>query len=162
MDSISQGKNKQKSDKNHKIIIDFCILAIFIALFATGDHGRIAHMVFGIIIIPMIVLHLLLNKKWIKTAANLFSGGKLKNKMKKMFYINVGLCIAFVILIVSGIMMYGINVLAHSHVLHGLHSLSSKIFAILSIWHIKLHWRYLVNHFKKTGANKNPVTPTIT
>ena len=137
-----------QSRKHLRIMFDLGILGIFIALLSTGNSGGTVHMILGIVIVPLIILHLLFNKKWLQNTFKVVFSGKLVNKMKKMFILNLCLFISFMVLIISGIIMYTTNMSASFH-MHIVHSLFSKIFIILGIWHIKLHRQFFVNHLKR-------------
>ena len=119
------------------------------------------HVGLGIAIIPIIIIHLLLNGKWLSSSIRNLSSGKITPKARYMLFLSVGLIIAFTVAIISGIASYqsGYSVIRHGianrraldpsiMVLHRLHALSALACLVLSFLHAKLHWASIKNVLK--------------
>jgi|GEM_PF-3005279 len=119
------------------------------------------HVGLGIAIIPIIIMHLLLNGKWLGSLIKSLFSGKLSPKARYMFRLAMGLIIAFSVAIISGIASHqsGYSSIRHGIInrraidhsimaLHRLHAISALACLILSFLHAKLHWASIKNMLK--------------
>ena len=162
-------KNPAFSNKSNRLIVDFSILFTFVLLIITGIHGTAAHIALGILIIPLCVAHLLLNKKWITNTISNLSKGKLIKKTKYLLTVNTCLTIIFTVIIVTGVALSCLGIAsgnimnAFHHFGKGnppstyalLHSLMSKIGILFIFLHIKAHWKYIISSFKRAMIPHN-------
>jgi ABC-type multidrug transport system fused ATPase/permease subunit len=59
----------------------------------------------SIIIIPLVSIHLILNRKWIKSTVKNIIHGKANDKSRYMFFLSLGLFLSLVITMVSGFLI---------------------------------------------------------
>ena len=51
--------------KHLKILIDVCMTILLVLLFPTARFSPILHIILGYVFIPVAVIHLILNGKWL-------------------------------------------------------------------------------------------------
>jgi len=147
-------KDKAKADttKHIKILVDICMVALMIALFPTGYIYSLLdlHILFGYIIAPVVIIHLLLNGKWLVNSTKRLFSGKLSPKAWYMYKLVIGLAVAFSVCIITGfILVIDPN---PAHQIHRFHHLSALISLILVVYHVKVHWGYLKSYFSGKKA----------
>jgi hypothetical protein len=146
-----------------KVIIDIVLAAIFVVLLIPHIVETSIHELLGIILIPVVVVHVLLNWKWVKTTVLNLHRGKASEKSWRMFRLIIGLLVSLTITIVSGLFLSkALNGETLSHqsghsmqsgimpamVVHRVSSMACMVFIIL---HIRIHWNYLKLIFVKKG-----------
>ena len=145
---------------NRKSIF-ICLAVLMLLMGPTAKINPSLHVGLGITIIPIIIIHLLLNGKWLSSSVKNRSNGKLTPKARYMLNLAIGLLIAFSVAIISGIASYqsGYSSLAHGianrrsidhsiMALHRLHAISALACLVLSFLHAKLHWASIKNVLK--------------
>jgi hypothetical protein len=134
-----------------KTIIDFLMALIFLLLMFPHATSIRIHEILGVIIIPLVSIHLILNRKWIKSAVKNIIHGKANDKSRYMFFLSLGLFLSLVITMVSGFLIS--QFLIPSEVVPApmqiLHRLAAMVCAILIVLHIRLHLKYLKSIFTK-------------
>ena len=152
--------------KRLKIFIDVCMTILLVLLFPTARSNPTLHIILGFIFIPVVIIHLLLNGKWLFGSIKKFFSDKLNFKTQYMFLLVVGLMIAFFVCIYSGIVVYQSdayqsfsNLNRHRRLpdtfiwfMYRLHGISAIVCVILTVLHVKVHWGYLKSFFK--GKNE--------
>jgi len=124
------------------------MVILLILLFITEDILSI-HIFLGYFIIPVIIIHLLLNGKWlVNSTKKLFSGKLTTPKLRYMYVLFVGLTIAFAVCIISGIAIVEYSA---GH-LCDLHEISAYACVVLVILHVQVHWRYLKSFLPSKAA----------
>ncbi len=84
--------------------LDVLLLLLFLLIQSPRITGVAAHEIIGIAIAVPLLLHMLLSWHWIiSKAKRLFANGSLRTRIN--YAINVGLFLAMVLVIVSGIMV---------------------------------------------------------
>lgn len=155
--------------KTAKILIDVCMALLLLLLFPSARISPSLHVFFGFAIIPIIIIHLLLNGKWLFTSIkNLFSG-KLTPQVRYMLFLVIGLVIAFSVTLITGIALYQSNYYSPYSVdrfsrglidpsimfLSRLHGISALACIVLTFLHVKVHFGYLKLFFFKKNCNQN-------
>ena len=151
MEQVIKGKIGADITKRAKILVDICMVVLMIALFSTGYiHSLLdLHVFFGYIIIPVVIIHLLLNGKWLVNVTKKLFSGKLSPKTWYMYKLVIGLTIAFSVCIVTGLVLV---VDPSIHLMHRLHHLSALISLVLTVYHVKVHWGYIKAAFSGKKA----------
>jgi hypothetical protein len=120
------------------------VMVLFL-LFITARSNLTLHVILGFFFIPLVIVHLSLNGKWlVASIKNLFSG-KLNPKARYMLILVVGLMSAFLLCTFSGIVLYQRD----DHSMHRRHTISAIAFVVLTILHAKVHLDYIKNYFWK-------------
>jgi len=135
--------------KGFKIFVDACMATLMVLLIITSKANLALHIILGHVFIPVAVIHLLLNGKWLLGTIKRFFNGEINSKARHMFRLVVGLTIAFFACISSGIVMYQ----SGAYHLHHLHIIATIACLILVILHVKVHWGYLKSFFKTGLSN---------
>ncbi len=138
-----------------RIILDIAMIVIFILLYNTTATGLLFHEVVGLVIVGIVAIHLLINKKWIEAIGSFFRN---KEKHKKQLFrlgLNIALLAGTVIVTVTGIMisMYvfpALNIATDG--LITLHKWSSYIMGGALALHTVLHWRFIVHMARRLFA----------
>jgi len=128
--------------KSAKILIDICLILLLLLLFLTEDFISI-HTFLGYALIPVIIMHLLLNGKWLAASTRKLFNGKLTWKSRYMYGLFVGLAIAFSVCIGSGIALLYSSI----SFICELHEISAYICVVLVILHVQVHWKYIKSFF---------------
>lgn len=144
--------------KGIKVFIDACMVILLILLFPTAKISPSLHVFLGFALAGVIIIHLLLNGKWlIFSIKNLFSG-KLSSKIRYMLILSIGLIIAFTICIMTGIAIYQSNYYSSTHIfratidpsirfMYGLHGASAVACIFISILHVKANMGFIKSFF---------------
>ena len=144
-----------------KIILDIFMLIIFILLMNLKLTGLVFHEIFGITIGLVVIIHLLLNKKWIKSIGSNLKNKNLNKRSKVMFYLNIFTCISLLVLIITGILIsrYILTSITVTNlsVITTIHTFSANLSLALICIHIGIHLDYLINSFKNIIINKKLV-----
>ena len=140
--------------KRAKIFVDACMGVMLILLFPTAKVSPALHIFLGYAIIPIILIHLLLNYKWLFATVKSLFCGKSQPKTRDMLMLVVGLMIAFAVCCYSGMVIYKSDCYPLSHAYLGavntsirflylLHGISSVACVILTVFHVRVHWKYI-------------------
>lgn len=89
--------------KKFKILIDVLLFIFTILLFDIELIGNLNHEIFGITISVLIVIHIILNFKWIKQVTKNFK--KVNSKIKVMYVVDVFTMLIYLGAIICGIMI---------------------------------------------------------
>lgn len=109
-----------------KLCIDIGMLVITVLLMASERTGIVLHMFLGVVLFVLIIIHNILNLPW---WAGIGKGTYSRTRRGRTI-LNVLLLIDFLLLMISGI-MYAV----------GLHRITALLFLILTILHIRVHWK---------------------
>lgn len=158
----SQTKKKRSSTK-----INFVIdLSIFIAFLLAMDPrltGLAIHEWLSIAFGTAVFVHLLLHWKWI-VATTRRAFGKIAAQARINYILNTLLFIAMTILIFTGLMISEVALpglaiqLQPNAAWRFLHSFSADAVLIIVGLHVALHWKWIVNAFRRYIVR--PVLPT--
>ncbi len=135
-------------------LIDSIIFGMFLIAFEPALTGVTIHEWLCFAFWGTIVVHLFLHWQWIAQVTLRFFR-KLFHSSRLNFVLDLLLLIAFVMVMLSGLMIsrsllpaIGIQV-SHSHNWRFLHSWSADVMLILVGIHFALHWKWIVNTFKR-------------
>ena len=109
-----------------KLCIDIGMLVITVLLMASERTGIVLHMFLGAVLFVLFVIHNILNLSW---WAGIGKGTYSRTRRGRTI-LNVLLLIDFLLVMISGI-MYAV----------GLHRITALLFLILTILHIRAHWK---------------------
>lgn len=114
-----------------KLCIDIGMLVITVLLMASERTGIVEtsivfHMFLGVVLFVLFVIHNILNLSW---WAGIGKGTYSRTRRGRTI-LNVLLLIDFLLVMISGI-MYAV----------GLHRITALLFLILTILHIRVHWK---------------------
>ncbi len=138
-----------------RIVLDITMIVIFILLYNTMATGLLFHEAAGLIIVGIIAIHLLVNKKWIEAIGSFV---KNREKHKKQLYrlaLNISLMAGTIIVLTTGIMIstYIFPALnAATDELITLHKWTSYILGGALVLHTVLHWKFIVYMARKLLA----------
>lgn len=109
-----------------KLCIDIGMLVITVLLMASERTGIVLHMFLGVVLFALFIIHNILNLSW---WAGIGKGTYSRTRQGRTI-LNVLLLIDFLLVMISGI-MYAV----------GLHRITALLFLILTILHIRVHWK---------------------
>jgi cytochrome b subunit of formate dehydrogenase len=149
-----------------KIFIDVFMVINLLLLFLTVRINPSSHIILGFILIFLLVIHILLNGKWLLTSIKNMFFGKLNPKSWYMLLLVIGLVVAFFICIYSGITISRSEFYQSSNrfkwladqsiqFMYRLHRISAIVCVILTILHIRVHWKYIKSSILHKLENKN-------
>ena len=109
-----------------KLCIDIGMLVITLLLMASERTGIVLHMFLGAALFVLVVAHNILNLAW---WAGIGKGTYSRTRWTRTIW-NVLLLIDFLLVMISGI-LYAV----------GLHRITALLFLILTVIHIRVHWK---------------------
>ena len=109
-----------------KLCIDIGMLVITLLLMASERTGIMLHMFLGAALFVLVVAHNILNLAW---WAGIGKGTYSLTRWTRTIW-NVLLLIDFLLVMISGI-LYAV----------GLHRITALLFLILTVIHIRVHWK---------------------
>ena len=109
-----------------KLCIDIGMLIITVLLMASERMGIVLHMFLGAALFVLVVAHNILNLAW---WAGIGKGTYSRTRWTRTIW-NVLLLIDFLLVMISGI-LYAV----------GLHRITALLFLILTVIHIRVHWK---------------------
>ena len=109
-----------------KLCIDIGMLVITFLLMASERTGIVLHMLLGAAFFVLVVAHNILNLAW---WAGIGKGTYSRTRWTRTIW-NVLLLIDFLLVMISGI-LYAV----------GLHRITALLFLILTVIHIRVHWK---------------------
>ena len=109
-----------------KLCIDIGMLAIIVLLMNLGKTGIVLHMSLGAVLFILLVLHNILNLLW---WAGIGKGTYNRTRSGRTV-LNILLLIDFLLVMISGI-LYAV----------GVHRITALLFLILTVIHIRVHWK---------------------
>ena len=109
-----------------KLCIDIGMLVITLLLMASERTGIVLHMFLGAALFVLVVAHNILNLAW---WAGIGKGTYSRTRWMRTIW-NVLLLIDFLLVMISGI-LYAV----------GLHRITALLFLILTVIHIRVHWK---------------------
>ena len=138
---------KKKANKLNivKFVLDF-IMVILMALFYKKNVLTIKyHEVSGLIILAIILIHLILNRKWIKAITKKIFSKEIRLRTKILYLADLLLLIFFIIIIITGILMSKFIFAINMKSPQGLHYFSSAIALLLVGIHLGLHREFITS-----------------
>ena len=109
-----------------ELCIDIGMLVITLLLMASERTGIVLHMFLGAALFVLVVAHNILNLAW---WAGIGKGTYSRTRWTRTIW-NVLLLIDFLLVMISGI-LYAV----------GLHRITALLFLILTVIHIRVHWK---------------------
>ena len=109
-----------------KLCIDIGMLVITLLLMASERTGIMLHMFLGAALFVLVVAHNILNLAW---WAGIGKGTYSRTRWTRTIW-NALLLIDFLLVMISGI-LYAV----------GLHRITALLFLILTVIHIRVHWK---------------------
>lgn len=129
-----------------KLLLDVGMGVLLFTLFSTSFAGLAFHEITGLVIFGMVVIHLILNWRWIWTFTKKLFSKNIPFKTRFGYVLNILLMISFTMIIVTGIMISRTILvgllprMADAQVMHYFFSALSLV--IVGI-HTGLHWDFI-------------------
>ena len=144
---------EKRSQTKTKLWIDLLIFAVFLIAMDPRLTGIAVHEWLTLASMAAVMTHLLLNWEWIVRVTRRFFG-KLTNRPRINYILNLLLFIDGVLIMLTGIMIsesalpaLGIQ-LPRGFAWRSLHDTTANLFILLLGLHTALHWDWIVNAFK--------------
>ncbi|WP_455544109.1 DUF4405 domain-containing protein [Intestinibacter sp.] len=138
-----------------KIVLDIAMMALFMTFFNIGLLGFGFHVKGGMIFGALILVHIIINRKWVANITKRIFDKNLKTRTRVSYLISTFLLVLVCTILVSGIcMMKAANYdrVMFWKMLHlGTSYLSIAFIGI----HVGLYWNFVSNFFKKMFNIKN-------
>ena len=150
-------------NKQHiKYCLDIIMTICFICIMKIMITGISLHEKLGLIILGLVILHIILNYRWVKGMALRIFDTKLNLVTKISVILNVILAVLTILLVVSGILIsvtIFTDIAAENRELWAnIHKKSALLLFICISVHVGLHWKMIMfgfkNMFKIKGFNK--------
>ncbi|MGL5507952.1 MAG: DUF4405 domain-containing protein [Paraclostridium sp.] len=139
-----------------KFTLDIAMVSLFITFFNKNLISFKFHIISGYIFSGLILMHLILNKKWIINISKKIFDKKLKLRVKISYILSFILLINIITIILSGILMMKSPSYDRLMFWKMMHFGTSYISIALIGIHIGLYWNFMMSMFKKVcGLNKS-------
>lgn len=139
-------------------LVDSVIFGMFLIAFEPALTGVTVHEWLCIALWGTIVVHLFLHWEWIVQVTVRFFR-RLFHSSRLNFVVDLLLLVAFVMVLLSGLMIsrsllpaLGIQI-SHSPSWRFLHSWSADVMLVLVGIHFALHWKWIINTFRRMFVN---------
>lgn len=132
-----------------KFTLDIAMAIFFITFFNKNLISFKFHIRGGCIFAAFILVHMILNKKWIINISKRLFDKKLKLKVKVSYILSVFLFISIFSIIASGVLMMKAATYDRVMLWKMLHFGASYLSIALIGMHIGLYWNFVMNMFKK-------------
>lgn len=142
--------------KKLKIIIDILLFVVTVALFNVGLIGNLMHEILGITLAILIVIHILLNFKWIKQVTKNFK--KTNAKTKIMYIVDILIMIIYLGAIICGILIANETFNFHMSSSLGLvltHLALGRLAIITMFIHLGLHLDRILKNVENKKLKKS-------
>lgn len=143
--------------KKLKMTVDILMLIFLIISLVNWHINIVFHVVTGSLFAALMILHIVLNFRWLKGATKTIFKGTAKRKIKLQYVINIILLSAWLIAIITGIITAtmlsdGIE----TDLMPGrAHTASAIAACLLTVIHIIQHRKRLAAFFKKRNKTNN-------
>ena len=138
-----------------KIAVDIAMIALFVTFFNIGLLGFKFHVIGGIIFGALILVHIIVNRKWVVNITKRIFDKNLKIRTRISYIISFCLLVTVCAILVSGIcIMKAAN---YDRVMFWkmLHIGASYLSIALIGLHLGLYWNFVSNFFKKMLGTYN-------
>lgn len=136
-----------------KFIIDLAMLITFTLFFNKMVLGMALHEIIGIAIGVVVLVHCGLNFKWIKAITSKLFSKDIKLRTRIIYILDVALLIDILAIIISGLSISRVVCpwlrLSWLPNLKGVHMFASYLILMIIGIHLGLHWKWVMNTFKK-------------
>ena len=132
-----------------KIILDVAMAVLFITFFKKNLISMKFHMISGMIFGIFILVHMLLNRKWIANIGMRLFDKKIKFRTKLSYVISLILFISIIAILFSGVYIIIANTYDRVMFWKMLHFGASYLSIALIGIHIGLYWNWVMNILKK-------------
>lgn len=123
-----------------RISTNAAMIILFVFLFSPKGTGILGHEVFGIILFVLFAMHNIVNRRWY---GGLFAG-KYNIMRLAWTFLNIALCVMFLTLIISGIMisrhLFDFLDLGGGLTAHKIHVFAANWSLVLAALHLGFHW----------------------
>jgi cytochrome b subunit of formate dehydrogenase len=154
--------------KSMKIFVDVVMAILLILLIPTARGNLALHTMLGFILVFFIIIHLLLNSKWLSGAiknqlkgklnpkprytdgrdsAHEYNSSRARPKGAYMLKLVFGLMITFSICTITGIVIFLFDLRTSLPFIYRLHGISGAAGIVITIFHVIVHWNYLKSFF---------------
>lgn len=140
--------------KKIKMIVDILMFVITILLMDINKTGRFNHEVLGISLTLLLILHIVLNFKWIKQITKNFK--KVKKQTKLLYIVDVLTFVIYFTTIVLGICSSSIFDFKISSPLKFMltHNIFGRLAMVVMLMHIGFHLKLAINKITKNETIK--------
>lgn len=132
-----------------KITLDIIMAVLFITFFKKNLISMKFHMISGLVFGAFIIIHMILNRKWIVSITKRLFDKKIKIRIKISYILSFILLISIILILVSGIFIIKAQTYDRVMFWKMLHFGSSYISLALVGIHIGLYLDWVINIFKK-------------
>ena len=139
-----------------RLLTDILLFVITILLMNTNITGHLIHEVLGIIIVILIVIHLIINRKWIVSITKNFK--KTRNNIKILYIVDILTFLFFLGTIIFGILisnqLFNFKTSGNAYLMF-LHHIFGRLACLIMLVHLGLHLDIIISKITKNENIKN-------
>lgn len=134
-----------------KIVVDVVMTVLFVVLMLPQQTGLVFHEIVGLSILLVVLLHLLLNGKWITSMTRKLFANQINKKDLYRYFLNAVFLLGIVVVTVTGLMISAVvlPVGTYNHGIEAVHRIAAYGTGVLMLVHLGLHLKYLRAMFRK-------------
>ena len=134
-----------------KIVVDVVMTVLFVVLMLPQQTGLAFHEIVGLSILLVVLLHLLLNRKWITSMTKKLFADQINKKDLYRYFLNAAILLGIVVVTVTGLMISAVvlPVGTYNHGIEAVHRIAAYGTGVLMLVHLGLHLKYLRAMFRK-------------
>lgn len=141
--------------KKFKILIDVLLFIVTILLFDIELIGNLNHEILGIAISILILIHIILNFKWIKQVTKNFK--KVNSKINVTYVVDAFTMLIYLGAIICGVMIsdkiFNFHMGSNLYIMLS-HLIFGRLAIIIMFIHLGMHLDRLLNKIKSSNFNK--------
>lgn len=133
------------------MILDVLLLILLILSILSWDNNLTIHIIAGIAFALLTVIHVFINRKWLVSVSKAFKAGKLNNKVKWNYILDLLLLAAWSIAILSGLLAIGFTLGEKETLLvfTQIHGVSIRLGCVFIVAHVLKHRKQIASYVKK-------------
>ena len=144
--------------KTLKIIIDILMVVFLIMCIPSSRSGQVfLHVIQGTVFTLLVVIHVLLNRKWLVSVSKNLMSGKLKGNIKCQYGVDIFLMAIWGLTIITGFIAMGFSLWGVEN-LFGfirLHGVLARVGGVLIIVHILQHSSQIASYIGLKSKKRN-------
>ena len=144
--------------KKIRTFLDIMLFITTVLLISTNITGHLLHEILGITICVLVILHLILNRKWIVNVTKNIT--KTKNNIKILYIVDILTFISYLGAILFGILIsnqiFDFNTNGNTYLML-LHHVFGRLAIVMMLIHLGIHLKIIINKFTKNETIKGVI-----
>lgn len=141
-----------------KSFVNVSMAIIYLLLMTLTLTGGLVHEILGVVILVLVIIHSIYNKKWLKAVGEGIFTNRIKVRAKLMWIVDLVMIVSMLVIIVTGICnskyIFSFLNIGNISIIKNLHISASYICLISISIHTGFHFHKILNMFRKIWGIK--------